>query len=74
MRLSLREVLRARSQRCPRCGERWLVPGADEGDRHICKSCGEHFLIRLRGPKARGGRKAGALLNPGASEVGEAVS
>lgn len=74
MRLSLREIMRGRSQRCPRCGEEWLVPGADEGDRHICKSCGEHFLIRLRGRKARGGVKANAPPCSGASEIGEALS
>lgn len=73
MRLSLREILRTRSQRCPRCGEKWLVSGAEEGDQHICKSCGEHFFIRLRGPKARGEHKGSTPLNPGVSEVGEAV-
>lgn len=73
MRLGLRELLRFCQQRCPRCGETWLVSGAKEGDRHICKSCGEHFLIH-RGVEARGERKGRGLLNSSASEAGEAVS
>jgi tRNA(Ile2) C34 agmatinyltransferase TiaS len=48
-----REILEDWIQRCPRCGERWLVSGAGEGDGHICKSCGEHFRVQRRRLKGR---------------------
>ena len=41
------EILRRRFVRCPLCAEDWLVVGAREGDRHLCKGCGHGFRIRL---------------------------
>lgn len=41
------EILRRRFVRCPRCAEVWLVAGAREDDRHLCKGCGHGFVIRL---------------------------
>ena len=41
---------------CPRCAQVWLVVGARENDRHVCKSCGHGFVVTL--PAARGGRPA----------------
>ena len=32
---------------CPRCAEVWLVAGARENDRHVCKGCGHSFVVRL---------------------------
>ena len=31
---------------CPRCAEVWLVVGARENERHVCKDCGHRFTIR----------------------------
>ena len=41
---------------CPRCAQVWLVVGARENDRHVCKDCGHAFVVSL--PAARGGRPA----------------
>lgn len=41
------EMLRRWFVRCPRCAEVWLVVGAREGERHLCKGCGHGFVIRL---------------------------
>ncbi len=41
------ETLRRWFVRCPRCTEVWLVAGAREDDRHVCKGCGHGFAIRL---------------------------
>ncbi len=41
------EMLRRWFVRCPRCAEVWLVVGAREDDRHVCKGCGHGFVIRL---------------------------
>lgn len=40
---------------CPRCAEVWLVVGARENDRHVCKDCGHGFAIRLSALGGRGG-------------------
>jgi rRNA maturation endonuclease Nob1 len=40
-------MLRRWFVRCPRCAEVWLVVGAREDDRHVCKGCGHGFVIRL---------------------------
>lgn len=36
---------------CPRCTQVWLVVGARENDRHVCKDCGHGFVVSL--PAAR---------------------
>jgi ribosomal protein S27AE len=35
---------------CPRCAEVWLVVGARENDRHVCKDCGHGFVVRFLTP------------------------
>ncbi len=32
---------------CPQCGQVWLVVGARENDRHVCKDCGHGFVVSL---------------------------
>ena len=46
------EILRRWLVRCPRCAEVWLVVGAREDDRHVCKGCGHGFVIRLSAVQA----------------------
>jgi hypothetical protein len=41
---------------CPQCAQVWLVVGARENDRHVCKDCGHEFV--LSPSAAGGGRKA----------------
>jgi transposase-like protein len=41
---------------CPRCAEVWLVVGARENDRHVCKDCGHGFVVRFS--TTRGGRSS----------------
>jgi|GEM_PF-1662446 len=41
---------------CPRCLQVWLVVGARENDRHVCKDCGHGFVVSL--PATRDGRLA----------------
>ncbi len=43
------EMLRRWLVECPRCSEVWLVVGARENDRYICKDCGHTFVIRFSG-------------------------
>ncbi len=43
---------------CPQCSQVWLVVGARENDRHVCKDCGHGFVISL--PAARDGRPPSA--------------
>ncbi len=35
---------------CPRCAEVWLVVGARENDRHVCKDCGHDFVVKFSAP------------------------
>jgi hypothetical protein len=42
---------------CPQCSQVWIVVGARENDRHVCKDCGHGFAISL--PATRDGRTAG---------------
>jgi hypothetical protein len=32
---------------CPQCSQVWLVVGARENDRHVCKDCGHAFVVSL---------------------------
>ena len=41
---------------CPRCAQVWLVVGAREDERHVCKDCGHDFPLSLSA--AGGGREA----------------
>lgn len=41
---------------CPRCAQVWLVVGARENDKHVCKDCGHGFVLSLSA--AGGGREA----------------
>ena len=41
---------------CPQCAQVWLVVGARENDRHVCKDCGHGFVLSLSA--AGGGREA----------------
>jgi hypothetical protein len=45
------EILRRRFVRCPRCSEVWLVVGARDAERHVCKGCGHGFAISLSNQK-----------------------
>lgn len=45
-------MLRRWLVKCPRCAQVWLVVGARENDRHVCKGCGHAFVVSL--PAARG--------------------
>ena len=42
---SWREILYRWLVRCPQCQEQWLVIGARENDRYVCKDCGHGFAI-----------------------------
>ena len=44
---SWRETLDRWLVRCPQCQEQWLVIGARENDRYVCKDCGHGFSIKL---------------------------
>lgn len=44
---SWREILHRWLVRCPQCQEMWLVIGASENDRYVCKDCGHGFVIKL---------------------------
>lgn len=44
---SWREILHRWLVRCPQCEELWLVIGARENDRYVCKDCGHVFPIQL---------------------------
>ena len=46
------EILRRWFVRCPRCAEVWLVVGAREDERHVCKGCGHGFVISLSTERA----------------------
>jgi ribosomal protein S27AE len=41
------EILKRWLVECPQCTEIWLVVGARENDRYICKDCGHSFAIRF---------------------------
>jgi transposase-like protein len=41
------EILKRWLVECPQCAEIWLVVGARENDRYICKDCGHSFAIRF---------------------------
>lgn len=46
------KILRQWFVECPQCAQVWLVVGARENDRHVCKGCGHGFAIRfLAAPK-----------------------
>ncbi len=49
-------MLRSWLVECPRCSQVWLVVGARENDRHVCKDCGHGFVVSL--PATRDGRQA----------------
>jgi transposase-like protein len=44
---SWRETLKRWLVRCPQCEEQWLVIGACENDRYVCRDCGHGFPIKL---------------------------
>lgn len=46
---SWRETVKRWLVRCPQCEGQWLVIGARENDRYVCKDCGHDFVIRLSG-------------------------
>ena len=41
------EILPRWLVRCPQCLEHWLVIGARENDRYVCKDCGHGFAIKV---------------------------
>ena len=43
---------------CPQCAQVWLVVGARENDRHVCKDCGHGFVLS---PSAAGGGREEAI-------------
>ena len=52
------EILKRWLVECPQCAEIWLVVGARENDRYICKDCGHGFAIQFSvtandGPQAQ---------------------
>jgi transposase-like protein len=48
-RESWAEMLRRWLVECPRCSEVWLIVGARENERYICKDCGHKFVISFSG-------------------------
>ena len=44
---SWREMLDRWVVRCPQCQAQWLVVGAREHDRYVCKDCGHGFPLKL---------------------------
>ena len=44
---SWREILHRWVVQCPQCHEQWLVIGARENDRYVCRDCGHGFPIKL---------------------------
>jgi transcription elongation factor Elf1 len=62
-----REILGDWAQRCPHCGETWLVLGADDGDQHICKACGQSFRIQHRPYEGRDERERRCARSSGAT-------
>jgi hypothetical protein len=40
-------ILRRWLVECPQCTEVWLVVGAQDNERHVCKECGHNFAIKL---------------------------
>ena len=65
-RESWAEILRRWLVECPRCSEVWLVVGARENDRYICKDCGHTFVIRFSG--AANDRQSDSALTAGHQE------
>jgi len=49
------EVLRRWLVQCPQCSEAWLVVGARENDRYVCKDCGHSFTITFSPATKEGG-------------------
>lgn len=43
----MRETLKRWLVRCPQCEAQWLVIGARENDRYVCKDCGHDFVVSL---------------------------
>ena len=41
------DILRRWLVECPQCTEVWLVVGARDDDRHVCKECGHSFDIKF---------------------------
>jgi hypothetical protein len=42
------EMLRRWIIECPQCSEVWLIVGAREGERYVCRDCGHSFAIKLQ--------------------------
>jgi rRNA maturation endonuclease Nob1 len=40
-------ILRRWLVECPQCTQVWLIVGARENDRHVCKDCGHGFVLSL---------------------------
>lgn len=53
------EILRRWIVECPLCMEVWLVVGANNGDKYVCRECGHGFAIELESARAGGMRPAG---------------
>ena len=41
------DILRRWLVECPQCEEVWLIVGARNDDRHVCKECGHSFALKL---------------------------
>ncbi|MEP7343142.1 MAG: hypothetical protein ABI977_35785 [Acidobacteriota bacterium] len=40
------EALKRKTQTCPHCGQRWLIIGARNNQKHPCRDCGQYFIIQ----------------------------
>lgn len=41
------EDLKRQLQTCPHCGQHWLIVGLKNGEEHLCRDCGQRFVIKL---------------------------
>jgi transposase-like protein len=41
------EILKRWLVECPQCAQVWLVVGARENERYVCKDCGHSFAIKF---------------------------
>jgi transcription elongation factor Elf1 len=41
------ELLKEWTKHCPQCGQSWLIVSMRQDSLHICKACGNEFVIEL---------------------------
>ncbi len=40
------EALKRKTQTCPHCGQRWLIIGGQNNQKHPCRACGQYFILK----------------------------